>query len=147
MQPPTKHSRPAGSDADPAKKRSRVGVCGGLARIVSAFGNTVNGIREGAATEAAIRQELAVACAALPLAFFLAPDVWTWGALMGSLLIVLAVEFLNTAIARLCDHVQPEIHEQIQITKDFASAGVFFTLVLAALVWSAALAVRLAAST
>jgi diacylglycerol kinase (ATP) len=52
---------------------------------------------------------------------------------------VLAIEFLNTAIERLCNHIQPEKHEAIRITKDLASAGVFFALVLAGLVWVVAL--------
>lgn len=62
---------------------------------------------------------------------------------MASLMLVFAVEFLNTAIERLCDYVQPEQHEQIRITKDLASAGVFFGLLLCGLVWGAALVGRL----
>jgi len=60
-------------------------------------------------------------------------------ALAGSVLFVLSIEFLNTAIERLCDHIEPKRHEAIRITKDLASAGVFFSLVLAGLIWVAAL--------
>jgi diacylglycerol kinase (ATP) len=66
-------------------------------------------------------------------------------ALVASMLLVLSVEFLNTAIERLCDHVHPDKHEAIRITKDLASAGVFFTLVLSGLVWLVALWMRFAA--
>ena len=59
------------------------------------------------------------------------------------LLVVLIAEFLNTAIESLCDHVTPEKHEAIRITKDLASAGIFFSLLLAGLVWLAAIAERL----
>ena len=52
---------------------------------------------------------------------------------------MLTVEFLNTAIERLCNHVTPERHEAIRVTKDLASAGVFFALLLAGLVWLVAL--------
>jgi diacylglycerol kinase (ATP) len=78
------------------------------------------------------------------LSFFVAQDVWTWVALVASLLFVLSIEFLNTAIERLCNHIQPDKHEAIRITKDLASAGVFFSLLLAAVVWGAALWTRFA---
>jgi diacylglycerol kinase (ATP) len=110
-----------------------------LARIAAAFWNSLGGLREGLSTESAIKQEVAIACVLLPLSFFVAKDVWSWAALAGSILFVLSIEFLNTAIERLCNHIQPEKHEAIRITKDLASAGVFFALVLAGLVWIVAL--------
>ena len=55
---------------------------------------------------------------------------------------MLSVEFMNTAIERLCNHIQPDRHEAIRITNDLASAAVFFALALAALVWIAALWAR-----
>ncbi len=115
---------------------------GGLARISSAFWNSLGGLQEGLSTESAIKQEAAIACLLLPFSFFIARDLWTWVALVGSLLFVLSIEFLNTAIERLCNHIQPDRHEAIRITKDLASAGVFFALALAALVWIAALMAR-----
>jgi diacylglycerol kinase (ATP) len=118
---------------------------GGLARIAAAFWNSLRGLQEGLSTESAIKQEVAIACLLVPLSFFVARDVWTWVALVGSLLFVLSIEFLNTAIERLCNHIQPDKHEAIRITKDLASAGVFFSLALAVLVWIAALWARFVA--
>ena len=115
---------------------------GGLARINAAFWNSLGGLQEGLSTESAIKQEAAIACLLLPFSFFIARDLWTWVALVGSLLFVLSIEFLNTAIERLCNHIHPDRHEAIRITKDLASAGVFFALALAALVWLAALLAR-----
>jgi diacylglycerol kinase (ATP) len=115
---------------------------GGIARIWAAFWNTVGGLREGLSTEAAIKQEVAIAVIALPLSFLVAKDLWTWVALVGSLLFLLAVEFLNTAIERLCNHVQPELHAAIRVTKDLGSAAVFFAILLAALIWIVALLAR-----
>jgi diacylglycerol kinase (ATP) len=112
---------------------------GGIARIWAAFWNTVGGLREGLGTEAAIKQEVAIALVALPVSFFVATDLWTWVALIGSLLFLLAVEFLNTAIERLCNHVQPEKHAAIRVTKDLGSAAVFFAILFAGLVWIVAL--------
>jgi diacylglycerol kinase (ATP) len=99
-------------------------------------------LREGLSTEAAIKQEAAIAFIALPLSFLIATSLWIWVALVGSLLFLLAVEFLNTAIERLCNHVQPELHTAIRVTKDLGSAAVFFAILLAALIWVAALWTR-----
>ena len=109
---------------------------------MAAFWNSLGGLQEGLSTESAIKQEAAIACLLLPFTFFIARDLWTWVALVGSLLFVLSIEFLNTAIERLCNHIHPDRHEAIRITKDLASAGVFFALALAALVWIAALLAR-----
>jgi diacylglycerol kinase (ATP) len=136
------HPEPQGNGLPPA--RSALPGRGGLARIAAAFWNSLGGLQEGLSTESAIKQEVAIACLLLPLSFFLADDLWTWVALVGSLLFVLSIEFLNTAIERLCNHIQPDKHEAIRITKDLASAGVFFALALAALVWIAAVWARFA---
>jgi diacylglycerol kinase (ATP) len=125
-----------------ARAQSAIPGLGGIARIKAACWNTVGGLKEGLSTEAAIKQEFAIACVAVPLSFFIARDLWTWVALIASLLLVLAIEFLNTAIERLCNHIQPEKHDAIRITKDLASAGVFFALVLVGLVWTAAAVAR-----
>jgi diacylglycerol kinase (ATP) len=124
------------------RAQSAVPGKGGLARIAAAFWNSLRGLQEGLGTESAIKQEVAIACLLVPLSFFVAKDVWTWVALIASLLFVLSVEFMNTAIERLCNHIQPGRHEAIRITKDLASTAVFFSLLLAALVWLAALWAR-----
>jgi len=115
---------------------------GGLARIGAAFWNTIGGFREGLKTEAAIKQEAAIAVVALPVSFFIADNVWIWVALMGSLILLLAAEFLNTAIERLCNHLHPGKHEAIKVTKDLASAGVFCVIAVAGLIWVAAIVSR-----
>jgi diacylglycerol kinase (ATP) len=116
---------------------------GGIARIGAATQNSIRGLMEGFATEAAIRQEVVVTAIALPVSFFVARNIWIWLALMASLLFVLSVEFMNTAIERLCNHVQPQKHDAIRVTKDLASTAVFFALLLAGLVWLTAIVDRL----
>lgn len=115
---------------------------GGLTRIAAALRNTIAGLREGLKTEAAIKQEVVVLLVALPVAYFIATDLWTWVALVGSLILLLAIELLNTAIERLCNHVHPERHDAIKVTKDLASAGVFCAIALAGLIWIAAILER-----
>ena len=124
------------------QKQSALPGKGGLLRIGRAFWNTMGGFREGLRTEAAIKQEAALLVVALPVSFFVADSLWTWVALMGSLVLLLAAEFLNTAIERLCNHLHPGRHEAIKVTKDLASAGVFCVIVLTAMIWIAAVADR-----
>jgi diacylglycerol kinase (ATP) len=63
--------------------------------------------------------------------------------MIGVLLLVICVELLNTGLEKLADHVTPEWNDQIGFIKDIGSAAVFCILVLAFLVWAAALALRL----
>lgn len=116
---------------------------GGLVRIASSALYSLRGLREGLKTEAAVKQEVALALLALPFSFLVATNVWIWLALVSSVFFVLAIEFLNTAVERLCNHVTPERHEAIRVTKDLASAAVFVALLLAGLVWFVALLDRL----
>jgi len=139
MAPPERTER---ADYKELQSRSALPGKGGISRIGRAFWNTIGGFREGLATEAAIKQEVAILVLALPVSFLVATNVWVWTALIGSPILLLAVEFLNTAIERLCNHLHPDKHEAIKITKDLASAGVFCAIALAVLVWTAALMAR-----
>jgi diacylglycerol kinase (ATP) len=111
-------------------------------RILSATKNSLRGLADGIKTEAAIREEAIVFVLAVPIGVFIAPS-WAWYvAMIAALLMVFAVEFLNTAIEKLSDHVTPEQHRDIGRIKDFGSTAVFCALALAGLIWLAALAVR-----
>ncbi len=136
--------REANGSGEPQARRSQFALPGrgGLSRVAASALNSVRGLREGMLTEAAIKQEVALAVVLLPVSFFVASSVWIWLALVGSVIFVLVVEFLNTAVERLCNHVTPEHHEAIRVTKDLASTAVFLALLLAGLVWLVALAHR-----
>lgn len=110
--------------------------------LLQAFRNSIRGLRHALATERAVRQEAALLVLGVPAAFVLASHLWVGVALVAALLLVLAVEFLNTAVEKLCDHVTPERHPQIAIVKDLGSAGALCAQVLALLVWLAALVER-----
>jgi diacylglycerol kinase (ATP) len=90
-----------------------------------------------------VTQEVALSLFLLPVSFLLASSLRVWLALVASVLFVLVVEFLNTAVERLCNQVTPVRHEAIRVTKDLASTAVFFALALAGLVWIVALLNRL----
>ena len=114
-----------------------------MKRLFSATRNSLRGLADGVRTEPALREEAILLGVAVPLGLVLAPGVAWYAAMIGVLLVVLAVEFLNTAIEKLADHVTREQHAAIRRIKDFGSAAVCCGLGLAGLVWLAAAAVRL----
>lgn len=109
-----------------------------MTALYLAFLNSWRGLVHGARTERAVRLELALLAIGLPAALLLGTTLWVRVALLASLLAMLAAEFLNTAIEKLCDHLHPDHHARIGIVKDLASAGAFLTQALAALTWLAA---------
>jgi diacylglycerol kinase (ATP) len=108
-------------------------------RIVAAFWNSKRALGRAFQSEPAVRQELILLVVALPLSFLIAADAWKRVALIGVVLAVLAVELLNTAIEKLCDHLNPGHHDTIGYVKDLGSAAVLMSLLLAGLVWLTAL--------
>ena len=130
----------AATRAGPAPPHNTFGRT--VKRIVSATRNSLSGIVDGIKTEAAIREEAIAFVLAVPIGFVIAPTLAWYVAMIAALLVILAVEFLNTAIEKLSDHVTPEQHRDIGRIKDFGSSAVFCALALAGLVWLAAIAVR-----
>jgi diacylglycerol kinase (ATP) len=119
-------------DANPQKLRT------GFSRMWHAAGYSLSGLRAGWG-EAAFRLEACLAFVMLPLAFWLGRD-WVQVALLaGSVLIVLIVELLNTAVEAAIDRIGPEWHALSKRAKDMGSAAVFLSLFLAAGIWLAAL--------
>jgi diacylglycerol kinase (ATP) len=95
-----------------------------------------------ARSEAALRQELVVLGVALPLAFIVGTDAWKRLALVGVILLLIAVELINTAIEKLSDQVTAERRPQIGAIKDMSSAAVGLTIVIAGITWLVALGER-----
>ena len=108
---------------------------GDVDRIYRAFLNSMAGFGFALRTERAIRQEFAVFVVGAPLALFVGATAWQRLALILTLVAVLCVEFLNTCIEKLCDHVTPELHQQIKAIKDMGSAACFCAQASAGLVW------------
>ncbi len=113
-----------------------------MKRLYSATQNSLRGLIDGFKTEPALRDEALLVLAGLMLGVPVAPSGAWYVAMIGALLVILAVEFLNTGLEKLADHVTREQHSEIRRIKDFGSAAVFCGLCLAGLVWLTALAVR-----
>ena len=114
----------------------------GLRRILKAFGFSMAGFRECFRHEEAFRQEVYVLLVLVPLGLWLGDGPVERALLVGSLLIVPIVELLNSAVEANVDRVGLEKHELSRRAKDIASAAVFLSIVLAALVWALILAPR-----
>ena len=114
-------------------------------RLWRATINSWNGLAAVARTEAAFRLELVVLAVAIPLAFMLTDDGTRRVLLIGSLMLVIMVELINTAIEKLADRLTRKRDREIGQVKDIASAAVGVALALAAGIWLWALVARLSA--
>jgi diacylglycerol kinase (ATP) len=110
----------------------------GLSRVWHATGYSLAGLRAGW-DEPPFRLEACLAFVLLPLAFWIGRD-WVQVALLaGSVLLVLIVELLNTAVEAAIDRIGPEWHALSKRAKDMGSAAVLLSLLLAGGIWAAAL--------
>lgn len=98
------------------------------------------GLKAAAKSEAAFREEIVALALAVPLALFVTPLAWKRLTLIGVILLLMAVELLNTAIEKLSDHVTLDHHPDIGRIKDMGSAAVGVVLAIAGFTWLLALA-------
>ena len=109
----------------------------GLNRVWHAAGYSLAGLRAGWG-ETAFRQEAIAAVFLVPLAFWLG-RTWVEVALLaGSVIALMVVELLNTAVETAIDRIGPEWHDLSKRAKDMGSAAVLLSLLLASGVWAAA---------
>ena len=105
--------------------------------------NSWRGMIAAARSEQAFREELIALAIAVPLAFLIAADAWKRLTLIGVILLLMAVELLNTAIEKLSDHVTPAHHPDIGRVKDMGSAAVGVATAIAGFTWLLAVAERI----
>ena len=117
----------------------------GLDRIARAIGYSVAGLTSAYCGESAFRQEFWLAVVLLPMAFWVGRSWMEVVLLTGSVLLVLIVELLNSAIEAAIDRVSFELHDLSKRAKDFGSAAVLLALLLCAGIWLTALWQRFAA--
>jgi diacylglycerol kinase (ATP) len=96
-------------------------------------------------SEQAIREELVALLLALPLAWLIGATPMRSVELVASVLLVLAIELLNTAIEKLADRLTTDHDPQIGQVKDLGSAAVGVVLVAAGMFWLFAIAERMGA--
>jgi diacylglycerol kinase (ATP) len=107
----------------------------GLRRVWNAFFYSIEGFRAAYKHEDAFRQETLVAAFLIPIALFL-PESGVGKALMiSSVLLVLLVELLNSAVEATVDRISLENHQLAKRAKDIGSAAVFVSLLNVVVVW------------
>jgi diacylglycerol kinase (ATP) len=120
----------------------------GLTRAWHALHNSWSGLVFCVKEESAFRQELLLAAFLLPAALLVPYDAIERLVLIGSVLLVLIVELLNSSIEAAVDRISFEHHGLSKRAKDYGSAAVMLALLLCAITWitlTARLLIRLSA--
>ena len=107
----------------------------GLRRIWNALFHSFDGLKAAYRHEDAFRQEVWLALVLIPLALFLPVSGIGKALMMASVLMVLIVELLNSAVEATVDRVSLEHHRLAKRAKDIGSAAVLFSLINVAVVW------------
>jgi diacylglycerol kinase (ATP) len=115
----------------------------GLQRVLNATRYSLEGLAAAARHEDAFRQELMLAAVLVPLGLWLGNGGVERALLVGSVLLVLVVELLNSAVEATVDRVSLEDHLLAKRAKDLGSAAVMMSLVTVAAVWLLILLSRL----
>jgi len=114
-----------------------------LSRMWSATINSRNGLLFAFRSEQAFREEVVALVLAVPLAFLVGVSPERKLQLIFTVLLLMVVELLNTAIEKLADRLTTDHDPQIGRVKDMGSAAVGLTLVIAGLTWLFAIAERM----
>jgi diacylglycerol kinase (ATP) len=107
----------------------------GIGRLWRATRYSLSGIRAAWKHEAAFRQEVLISMILAPAAFWLGGNTVERLLLLGSCLIVLITELLNSAVEATIDRISDDKHRLSARAKDLGSAAVFISLWLAAITW------------
>lgn len=107
----------------------------GVRRLINAFGYSLEGFKAAFVHEDAFRQEVFLTIVLVPLAIYLGESPVEQALLIASVLLVLIVELLNSAIEAAVDHTSTEHHALAKQAKDIGSAAVFIALLIVTVVW------------
>jgi len=119
--------------SQPTKKRT------GLLRALFALKHSYDGLRATWRTESAFRQEGVLAIILVPAALVVPATAVERAMLIGSVLLVLLVELLNSAIEAVVDRISLDRHELSRRAKDCGSAAVLIALVICIGTWATVL--------
>ena len=107
----------------------------GLKRILKAGQYSWQGFRAAYRHEEAFRTEVWLLCISVPLALWLGENGIERALMIGSVLLVLIVELLNSAVEAVVDRTGLEPHKLSGRAKDMGSAAVSLALLNAVLIW------------
>ncbi|MFZ6759914.1 diacylglycerol kinase [Undibacterium sp. Ji50W] len=107
----------------------------GLRRIFSAFFYSIDGFRSAWKNEHAFRQELVLVIIGVIIALVLPVSAFEKLMMIAVLVLILVVELINSAIEAVVDRVSLERHTLSKNAKDFGSAAVLLTFLIAVATW------------
>jgi len=107
----------------------------GLRRVLNAFLYSVEGLKAAYKYEDAFRQETLLALLLIPAALLMPADGTGKALMIGSVLLVLIVELLNSAVEAAVDRISLDHHRLAKRAKDIGSAAVLLSLVNVVVVW------------
>lgn len=107
----------------------------GLSRIRNALHYSMDGLKAAYRHEDAFRQELLLASLMIPLALWFGSSGVGKALMVGSVLLVLIVELINSAIEAAVDRISLEDHKLAKRAKDIGSAAVLISLLNVVVVW------------
>jgi len=107
----------------------------GFTRIINAAGYSWLGFKAAYKHEAAFRQELWLCIILTPVALYFGQGYAEKAVLIASLVFILLIEILNSALEAVVDRFGDEIHPLAGRAKDMGSAAVFLAFIITGLVW------------
>ncbi len=107
----------------------------GLVRLFNAFGYSLEGFRAAYKHEDAFRQEVLLAAILIPLALWLPVTAIGKALMVASVLLVIIVELLNSAIEATVDRISLDNHDLAKRAKDIGSSAVLVSLMNVIVVW------------
>lgn len=113
---------------------AKTGVTG-FTRIINAAGYSWLGFKAAYKHEAAFRQELWLCIVLAPVALYFGQSSAEKAILIASLVFILLIEILNSALEAVVDRFGDEIHPLAGRAKDMGSAAVFLAFIVAGLIW------------
>lgn len=111
----------------------------GLTHLINSTKYSLQGLKSAFKNEAAFRHECFLAVILIPLACFLGKTKIEIALMIASVLLVMAVELLNSAVEAVVDRIGSERHELSGRAKDQGSAAVFVALCIVGVIWGAIL--------
>jgi len=107
----------------------------GLKRVIMAARHSMNGFKFAFKEEDAFKQELLLGLLMAPWAYILEFDRVERLLLLGSIILVLMMELLNSGIEAAIDRISFEQHSLSKRAKDYGSAAVLLALILCGAIW------------
>lgn len=105
-----------------------------MKKFLASFTHAFRGILSSVKTERNFKVQIFAAVLVLLLTFFLEAKLVEWAIIIVCVVMVLALEMINSAIEKICDLMHPEQSPKIKIIKDIAAGAVLITSIGAAVI-------------